>query len=81
MLQFSLGLTEHLVNPFHDFTKIKFDFTDEILFNWRVIVPHLEPQVDVFDEDEPHLEVLDPLGIQVVVDDFCLTVMFPSCMF
>lgn len=35
-------------------------------------------KLDVTDEDEPHLEVLHPLRIQIVVNHLRLAVILPS---
>lgn len=65
----------------HQLAKVDFALADQVFVIRIVVVPDLEPEVDITDEDEPHAELLQPLRIQVVVDHFCLVIELPCCMF
>ena len=61
-------------------TKTDFYFPDKIFRLRAPVVPNLEMQVDILDENEPDAEVLDPFRVQIVIDNLRLPIITPCSM-
>ena len=59
----------------HESTEVYNAFANQVLTLRIVVILHLEPKIDVSDEDKPNTEVLDPLGVQVVVNHLCAVIV------
>jgi len=64
----------------HESTEINNALANQVLTLRIVVILHLEPKIDVANEDEPNAEVLDPLGVQVVVNHLCAVIVHISRM-
>ena len=53
---------------------------DELSRVRAVLIPDLEPAVNITDENEPHTEVIYPFGVQIIIDDLGFATVLPSGM-
>ena len=70
-----------LVWSCHQFRQRHLGFTDEVFVICVIIVEDLKMQVNVLDKVIPDVKVLDPLRVEVIVDDLGLTIILPRSMF